>query len=162
MTSTIKYSYPVKLIKSVKVSYDLSPAHKGNLKYSVDFIIKEGTPIFAAAKGIVVDAKDDSDVGGKDRRYDKFGNFIEIKHIDGEYSIYEHIKKGKSLVKVGDKVNEGDIIAYSGNTGWIADLGPHLHFDVHKYYGEGTEDYQTIPIIWKDKKKEINAFLIKK
>ncbi len=159
-----KYVLPIKLKKGYKASYGLSPAHEGRLKHSIDFIVQEGTPIFAASSGVVVDVKDDSDIGGRERKYDKFGNYIEIKHAYGEYSIYEHIRKEGSLVKIGDMVKEGDLIGYSGNTGWIATLGPHLHFDVHRYYEEGPEDYETIPILWKDKKTEnkIQSHLVKK
>ncbi len=143
-----RYQYPVKLGKNVKVTYDESPAHAGRLKDAVDFIVPVGTPITAADKGVVVDVKDDSDISGKSKSYDKYGNYIEIKHANEEYSIYEHIRKNGSLVKKGDKVLKGQVIGYSGNTGWIAHLGPHLHFDVHKYFGKEKEDYKTLKIIW--------------
>jgi len=54
------------------------------------------------------------------------------------------------LVKKGDRVKTGQVIGYSGNTGWMSHLGPHLHFDVHKYHTPfGPEDYQTWEISWK-------------
>lgn len=139
------YSYPIpkKFIKTISKK---SPAHIGKLKNSVDFIIPEGTPIKAAFYGIVVDIKQDSGMGGYTKKFDKYGNYIEIKHANNEYSIYEHIKKNSSLVKVGDKVKEGQIIGYSGKTGWISNLGPHLHFDIHKYFGKGNDDYRTLEI----------------
>ena len=145
-----EYIFPIEVTNKVKVSYTDSPAHKGRLKYAVDFITPIGTPIIASADGIVVDVKQDSDKGGRDSSYDSYGNYIEIEHTNKEYSIYEHIKKGGSLVKQGDKVKVGQIIGYSGDTGWIAHLGPHLHFDVHKYVGDGPEDYETIKIKWKN------------
>lgn len=131
MRSKNEYSYPV---ESARITYDESPAHAGRLKYAVDFIIPDGTPIQAALDGIVVDVKQDSDLGGPDEAFDKHGNYIELKHPNSEYSIYEHIRKNGSSVKVGDKVKQGQIIGYSGHTGWMAHLGPHLHFDVHKYH----------------------------
>lgn len=147
-----KYSYPVELTPNVRIALDESPAHIGKLKHAVDFIVIEGTPIKAAASGIVVDVKQDSNISGPTKNFDKFGNYIEIKHNSNEYSIYEHIKNSGSLVKKGDKVKQGQIIGYSGNTGWIAHLGPHVHFDVHKYLGKGKENYATIQIVWKRKK----------
>lgn len=131
------------------MTYHESPAHIGRLKYAVDFIIPEGTPIKASFDGIVVDVKQDSDINGLDESFDKLGNYIEIEHQNGEYSIYEHIKKDGASVKIGDKIKRGQVIGYSGNTGWVAHLGPHLHFDVHKYHKPfGPEDYKTIEISW--------------
>ena len=149
MKTKNRYLYPVELIDKVKITYDQSPAHIGRLEYAVDFIIPEGTPIKASLDGIVVDIKQDSNIGGSDKSFDKFGNYIEIKHQNGEYSIYEHIRKDGALVVVGDKVRTGQIIGYSGNTGWMAHLGPHLHFDVHRYHKpSGPEDYKTLEIRW--------------
>ena len=145
-----EYYYPVKVTKTVRITYDESPAHTGRLKDAVDFIISEGTLIKAALDGIVVDIKQDSTVGGSEERFDQFGNYIEIEHQHEEYSIYEHIRKDGAVVKIGDKVKRGQIIGYSGKTGWIAHLGPHLHFDVHKYHKPyGNEDYKTLEIRWK-------------
>ena len=149
MKTKNRYLYPIELTDKVKITYDESPAHTGRLKYSVDFIIPEGTPIKASLDGDVADLKQDSNIGGPDKIFDKFGNYIEIKHQNGEYSIYEHIRRDGALVKVGDKVETGQIIGYSGNTGWMAHLGPHLHFDVHKYHKPfGPEDYETLEIRW--------------
>lgn len=145
-----EYYYPVRVTKKVRITYDESPAHTRRLKEAVDFIISEGTPIKAALDGIVVDVKQDSTIGGSDESFDQFGNYIEIQHQNEEYSIYEHIRKDGAVVKIGDKVKRGQIIGYSGKTGWIAHLDPHLHFDVHKYHRPyGAEDYKTLEIRWK-------------
>ncbi len=148
MKTKNKYQYPVKMSKKVRMTYNESPAHVDRLKHAVDFIIPEGTPIQAALDGIVVDVKQDSKIGSSDKSFEKFGNYIEIEHEKGEYSIYEHIRQNGSLVKVGDRVRAGQIIGYSGNTGWMANLGPHLHFNVHKYIGKDPEDYKTLEIDW--------------
>ena len=142
------YVYPIKNVNNVKITYNESPAHVGRLKHAVDFIVPEGTPISASFDGIVVDVKQDSDFGGVEERFDIFGNYIEIRHTNNEYSIYEHLMKNGSKVKVGDAVKQGQIIGYSGNTGWMAHLGPHLHFDVHQYIGESQEEYETLEIVW--------------
>ena len=142
-----KYAYPVVVSDKVKIIYDESPAHADNLKHSVDFICGQGTEVMAAADGKVVDLKLDSDTGGESRDFDSFGNFIEIEHKYEEYSEYEHLKKDGALVKLGDKVKKGQVIGYSGATGWLAHLGPHLHFMVGKY-GKTDEDYETLEIVW--------------
>lgn len=147
MKTQNKYLYPVQIDEKVRITYDESPAHVDNLRYSVDFIIPEGTPVLAAFEGVVVDIKSDSDIGGPDKSFEGFGNFIEIEHSNSEYSEYEHLRRGGVLVKIGDKVRQGQIIGYSGNTGWMAHLGPHLHFMVGKY-GRKVSDYETMEIVW--------------
>ncbi len=132
------------------MTYNRSPAHVGPLINSVDFIIPEGTPIRAAADGVVIEIKIDSNTGGPDKSFEEYGNYIEIKHEHGEYSEYEHLKQNGALVKVGDTVSQGQIIGYSGNTGWMAELGPHLHFMVG-IYGKALDDYQTLIINWQGK-----------
>ena len=146
-----KYIYPVEIPDPKIIQYSASPAHKERLRHAVDFIVPEGTPIRAAFDGTVADVKQDSDIGGEDENFDSQGNYIEIRHDNDEYSIYEHIRKDGSLVKIRDSVRKGQLIGYSGNTGWMADLGPHLHFDVHRYFGRGLEDYETMEIGWENK-----------
>ena len=148
MESTNKYFIPIKLNSSVVVTYRTSPAHTGRLFHSVDFIAPKETPILAALDGVVSQVKQDSDIGGFGSEFDRYGNFIEIKHENGEYSIYEHLRKNGALMKVGNFVKAGEAIGHVGETGWMAGLGPHLHFNVHKYFGDGPEDYEALKINW--------------
>lgn len=141
------YHYPIEREKIIRISYDESPAHVDSLAHSIDFIVPENTPIKAAADGTVVDVKSDSNIGGTGKEFESLGNYIEIQHANEEYSEYEHLMKGGTTVKVGDKVRQGQIIGYSGATGWIATLGPHLHFMVG-VYGETEKDYQTLEVCW--------------
>ncbi|MDD5464662.1 MAG: M23 family metallopeptidase [Candidatus Moranbacteria bacterium] len=152
MKSKNKYSLPVQMNEKVRMTYDESPAHKGYLKNSVDFVMPKGTPVLAALSGIVNDIKQDSDVGGVEESYDQYGNYIEIAHNNGEFSIYEHIQKDCVKVKVGDHVKEGQVIAKCGYTGWMAHLGPHLHFNVHKYKKNSKTQYESLVIVWKDER----------
>jgi|GEM_PF-3003706 len=132
MLSKIKYRLPVEKNKIIKIYKNVSQAHK-IYPNSIDFIVPINTPIKAAADGIVIDVKDDSSRGGSSRKYEKLENFIEIRHHN-EYSYYGHLKDKGSLVKIGDKVNAGQIIGYSGDTGWRANIKePHLHFMVGQY-----------------------------
>lgn len=141
------YIYPIEISDKVRVTYDESPAHVGSLKNSVDFICSEGTEIRAAADGVVVDLKSDSDIGGQDRKFEDLGNFIEIRHTHDEYSEYEHLRKDGVLVQIGDMVKKGQVIGCTGATGWLAHLGPHLHFMVGTY-GDTDQDYDTLQIMW--------------
>ncbi|MCB0836219.1 MAG: M23 family metallopeptidase [Bacteroidetes bacterium] len=91
--------------------------HKG-----IDIVAPTGTPIYASADGIVEKA-DSEDVEKKG-----YGNNIIIKHDETYKTRYAHLSEMK--VKAGAKVNKGDIIGYSGNTG--LSTGPHLHYEVIK------------------------------
>lgn len=105
---------PVKTGKITAGMYYSSGKYHG----AVDFGVSVGTPVYAAADGIVVT----STWGGSD----SYGYYIKIKHYNGLYTLYAH---GSSLVaKVGQEVKQGQLIMYSENTG--NSTGPHLHFEV--------------------------------
>lgn len=107
-------------IRPVKTGKITAGMYYSSRKYhgAVDFGVSVGTPVYAAADGIVVT----STWGGSD----SYGYYIKIKHYNGLYTLYAH---GSSLVaKVGQEVKQGQLIMYSGNTG--NSTGPHLHFEV--------------------------------
>jgi len=105
-------------------------SHYGQSRYAVDFNMKEGTGVYAARDGAVVMIKADSNKGGPNRRFEKDANFITIEHKDKTLATYAHLKTNGVLVKVGDYVKRGQLIGYSGKTGFAR--GPHLHFIVYK------------------------------
>ena len=84
--------------------------------YGIDIGCPDGTPIVAAASGVVVLAQ----------RSATAGNWIIISHGDGLYTIYMHASV--LYVSAGQYVNAGDTIMLSGATG--ATQGRHLHFEV--------------------------------
>ena len=107
-------------IRPVKTGSITATMYYSSGKYhgAVDFGVSVGTPVYAAADGIVVT----STWGGSD----SYGYYIKIKHYNGLYTLYAH---GSSLVvSVGQEVKQGQLIMYSGNTG--NSTGPHLHFEV--------------------------------
>lgn len=85
----------------------------------IDIAIPIGTPIYASAFGVVTVSYEGGWGGG-------YGNYVVITHPNGTQTLYGH--NNKNLVKVGQKVERGDLIAYSGNTG--KSTGPHLHYEV--------------------------------
>jgi murein DD-endopeptidase MepM/ murein hydrolase activator NlpD len=60
-------------------------------------------------------------------------NSIRILHDDGSMAVYAHLQVGRAQVYVGMRVQAGQLIAYSGNTGFSS--GPHLHFAVQVNQG---------------------------
>ena len=57
-----------------------------------------------------------------------YGNYVKIRHDNGMYTLYAHMKYGSVAVKVGQRVSRGQTIGYMGNTGYS--FGAHLHFEV--------------------------------
>ena len=98
--------------------------------YAIDFAMVQGTRILAARAGVVVRVRQDCpDVNCPFSPRTCCGNLVEIEHEDGSRARYLHLRPGGACVAVGDFVNQGDVIALSGNTG--RSLAPHLHFEVH-------------------------------
>lgn len=112
-------------------AYNSKFSHANEL--SLDFKIKKGSKICAAREGIVTATKEDSDVGGLKDEYYNEGNHIIITHNDGSIAMYWHLQKNGVLVNIGDTITKGQLIAYSGNTGYTA--FPHLHFQVQNKNG---------------------------
>ena len=125
------YAYTLPFQKGIKST--IGQGYHGKFShhnlYALDFDLKVGTEILAARAGTVVAVKEDSNKGCKDRRCKSQANYLLIYHNDGSFGSYVHLKKNGVVVKEGDKVEAGDLIAYSGNTGWSS--GPHLHFEVY-------------------------------
>lgn len=101
--------------------------YNGGGHTGVDFRASVGTPIRAASGGVV------EGVGNTDaiRGCYSYGKWVLIKHYNGLSTLYAHL----SLIKVnqGQKVIVGDVIGYSGATGYAT--GPHLHFTVYASQG---------------------------
>lgn len=126
---TYIYDLPFKVGTSHKVvqGYGRMFSHKN--KAALDFSMPEGTPVCAARGGVIYSFKDDSSEGGPFSKYDKKANYIIIKHDDGSFGCYWHLQKNGVAVKKG-MVDKGQLIGYSGNTGFV--LRPHLHFAVKR------------------------------
>lgn len=93
---------------------------KNAMHEGVDYMVQEGTPIYASAGGVVVYAD----------YHPQYGNMVEIDHGNDIVTRYAHASK--LLVKVGQMVRRRQEIALSGSTG--RSTGPHLHFEV-RYKG---------------------------
>lgn len=106
----------------------LSHNAANNCVYAIDFDMPEGTTVCAAREGTVIAYKNDSNVGGADKRFEDCGNYVAIKHSDGSYAIYNHLRYNGVLVRLGQSVSKGMSLGLSGSTGWAS--GPHLHFAV--------------------------------
>lgn len=108
----IAYIWPAKGVLTSGYGMRWGRMHRG-----IDIANKIGTPIVAAADGVVT-------FEGRQRGY---GKIIDVRHIDGSLTRYAH--NHRHFVKLGQKVQQGQTIAHMGSTGFST--GPHLHFEIH-------------------------------
>lgn len=105
-------------------------SHTGLERYTIDFKMSVGTPVHAARGGVVAHVVEEHDKGCWDDGCGKFANFVTILHDDDTTGEYYHLAHDGALVAEGDRVEAGQLIALSGNTGHTT--MPHLHFGVYR------------------------------
>ncbi len=98
---------------------ELETENHARVHEGVDIAAPQGEAIHATADGQVVKAGLSS----------SYGNFVEIDHGDGITSFYAHMKR-PALVRIGEKVQAGEVLGRVGTTGHST--GPHLHFEIRK------------------------------
>lgn len=89
--------------------------HKG-----VDLCAKRGTPVHACQSGVIKERK----------RCASYGNCVVIDHGNGYSTLYAHLHSIKSKIKVGSKIERGEILGSVGSTG--RSTAPHLHLELRK------------------------------
>ncbi len=112
-SSSHKYIWPTKGVLTSRYGPRWGRIHRG-----IDIGAPIGTPVVASAAGEVVTAGWNS--GG-------YGNLVEIRHDDGSLTRYGH--NHRLLVRAGQRVEQGQLIAEVGSTGYST--GPHSHFEIH-------------------------------
>ncbi len=105
------FVFPAKGVWTSGFGYRWGVLHGG-----IDIANAIGTPIFAAADGVVIDC---GPTAG-------FGMWVKLRHDDGTVTLYGHVNT--TTVDIGQRVMAGDQIATMGNRG--NSTGPHLHFEV--------------------------------
>jgi len=126
--------------------FDGDETHMASMRYSLDFAMPQGTPVLAAREGQVLLVQDGFTEGGTDPALLERANLVVIAHDDGSMASYGHLVRGVR-VRVGQRVREGQLLGYSGATGFAGQ--PHLHFHVGKrMLGEPG---RTIPVKLRDR-----------
>jgi murein DD-endopeptidase MepM/ murein hydrolase activator NlpD len=109
------FQWPLKLVKVTSPFGN----RNGDFHEGVDLHAPIGTPVYASQSGKVLYS------GSKINGY---GKLVVLKHASGISTVYAH--NSKLLVRKGDFVTKGRLIAQSGKTGRAH--GPHLHFEIRK------------------------------
>lgn len=104
----------MRVTSSFGARVDPIDGHRG-VHRGVDMAVPAGTPVLAAADGVVR-------IAG---RHGGYGNLVEVRHADGSETRYAHLSA--ILVRAGEPVAQGQVIARAGATGRAT--GAHLHFE---------------------------------
>lgn len=124
---------------------------KTDLLNAVDFALPLGSEVRASREGVIESVYLESDtyyegldpeIGNNLARGST--NFIVVFHPDKTRSIYSHLNR-EEIAKPRQLVIPGDVIAYTGKSGWIAEI-PHLHFQVW----DRISPLRTLPVIFED------------
>jgi murein DD-endopeptidase MepM/ murein hydrolase activator NlpD len=112
-STSVGYIWPAKGVLTSGFGQRWGRPHRG-----IDIAAPTGTPIYAAADGVIEKAGWNN--GG-------YGNLVDIRHADGSITRYGH--NSKILIAAGQEVRQGQQIALMGSTGFST--GPHSHFEIH-------------------------------
>ena len=109
------------LQKPVKTGTITATMYYSNGSYhgALDYGVPVGTPVYAAAEGVVIKTANLTT---------SYGTYVVIQHANGIQTWYAHGTSGSILVSPGQNVSRGQQIMSSGNSG--NSTGPHLHFEV--------------------------------
>lgn len=122
-----------------------SGTHQGRMEYAYDLASPIGTPVYAMKAGRVIGVRDKyPDTGGGKENASRF-NYVQLEHSNGYRSSYIHLQQGfrrRVSIKAGDWVKSGELIGYTGNSGWST--APHLHIEVSQASRQ-SKFSQTVP-----------------
>ncbi|RED91585.1 M23 family metallopeptidase [Marinoscillum furvescens] len=137
---TYVYQLPYQSGESHRIDqgYLERPTHMD--QYALDFHMDTGTKICAIRDGKVMNVVQKHNRGCPDKSCGQYNNFVQVMHADGSIADYSHLQKNGALVKIGDEVKAGDVIALSGATGQAS--GPHLHLEVYVMRFSGSQSVE--------------------
>lgn len=134
-----KLPYPKGVSHLMLQGYNSRFSHKGRM--SLDFKMKEGSPVAAARSGVIIQVEESFSEGGISKKHLRKANLVIVRHNDGTEAMYAHLAHNGVLPVVGDTVRTGQVIAKSGSTGYSA--LPHLHFYVWERTPKGRTSIPT-------------------
>ena len=109
--------------------------YNGRGHTGIDFRASIGTPVRSSLSGVVQGTGNTDAIRG----CYSYGKWIMIKHPNGLSTLYAHLSLQNVII--GQEVKTGQVIGYSGNTGYST--GPHLHFGVYATQGVKIQTFST-------------------
>lgn len=149
-----EYDLPFPTSKSYSIYQGYNGKFSHQNKNALDFDMPIGSKVLAIRKGIIIKVVDKYNRSCPTSNCNRYNNFITVYHEDGTFAEYTHIKYKGSAVNVGQKIEKGELIAYSGNVGWST--GPHLHLEI---FSQQIHQRLTLPVKFKINKGEDAVFL---
>lgn len=134
------YRAPFALAKSYEVTQappDAITHRDPGSRFAIDFAMPVGSAVHAAREGVVIDVSYRNFRNGMSPELRTEANYVQILHDDGTTAVYAHLQMDTVRVRPGQRVERGEYIANSGNTGFST--GPHLHFVVLRNAGLRSE-----------------------
>jgi len=125
---------PEGLVAEVAQGTDGPFTHQGAQRFAWDFDVPVGTPVIAAASGVVVSAVSGYDDWGPEPSWRDGANRVVIDHGAGLFSAYVHLGEDQVYVARGDRVEAGQTLGTTGLSGQMT--GPHLHFHVENAWSD--------------------------
>ncbi|SNR75384.1 M23 family metallopeptidase [Dokdonia pacifica] len=135
------YDLPYAKGQSFKVHQGYNGTFSHYNKNALDFDMSIGSAIHAVRNGVVIKIVTQHHQNCGTKECKKYNNHIIIYHSDGTFAEYTHLKQNGVTVALGDIIKQGQLIGYSGNTGWST--GPHLHLEVFLQKMRKRETIQT-------------------
>ena len=117
-----------RILKSGKC--EISQKYKGTAHNGIDLVGAGYTLdyVVAHSAGIVVGVVANCNRNTSKTGEKIYGNYVKIRHDNGMYTFYAHLKYGSVTVKLNQRVEKGQVLGYMGNTGYS--FGAHVHFEV--------------------------------
>lgn len=136
--NTYQYAIPFQRKKAYRLIQGFNGEYshqEAASRFALDFAMPVGEKICAAREGLVVKVKSNSREGGPAPKYKGKDNHIVVLHKDGTLAYYVHLDYEGASVKEGEQVSKGQLLGFSGHTGYST--RPHLHFVIRQPTPEG-------------------------